>query len=463
MRHPLAPPSVDELLHKTEPDRLPRILHVSPLVGGEYAPWDTVIRLAPPSGLTSEEWWLGIRLARNQLLNPVPLHDASGAAFRVGMPDPVLRLVYEIDRRASQVARPSTRDQDAFDSLVEEAITSSQLEGAGTASRVARDMLRSGRKPMDHGERMIFNNFRAMEFVKDNVAEDLTPALVLDLHRVVAEHTLRDPNKAGQFRGEADHICVMDRYGTVVHRPPPAHELEERLNAMCRFANARNRSEDPFLHPIVRAIVLHFWVGHDHPFVDGNGRTARAIFYWSLLSRGYGLAEYVSVSRTLLREPGNYGRAFLHTETDGNDLTYFVLHQLNVIHSALEDLDRWQERKAAQVRQIDRLLAEFAESGQSAAESTGQSPESADPSADFNHRQRAVLAHAVRHPGARYTIRSHRRSHSVAYDTARTDLMELAKLDLLWQWREGKAYVFSPPEDLEKRLADWSRGNDPRQ
>ena len=197
MRHPLAPPSVDELLHKTEPDRLPRIIEVSPLVGGEYAPWDTVIRLAPPSGLTSEEWWLGIRLARNQLLNPVPLHDASGAAFGVGMPDPVLRLVYEIDRRASQVARPSAQDQDAFDSLVEEAITSSQLEGAGTASRVARDMLRSGRKPMDHGERMIFNNFRAMEFVKDNVAEDLTPALVLDLHRVVAEHTLRDPNKAG--------------------------------------------------------------------------------------------------------------------------------------------------------------------------------------------------------------------------------------------------------------------------
>lgn len=462
MRHPLAPLSVDELLHKTEPDRLPRILHVSPLVGGEYAPWDTVIRLAPPSGLTSEDWWLGIRLARNQLLNPVPLHDASGAAFGVGMPDPALRLVYEIDRRASKVARPSTRDQDAFESLVEEAITSSQLEGAGTASKVARDMLRSGRKPMDHGERMIFNNFRAMEFVKDNVAEELTPALVLDLHRVVAEHTLRDPNKAGQLRSEADRICVMDRYGTVVHRPPPAHELEERLKAMCRFANARDRPEDPFLHPIVRAIVLHFWVGHDHPFVDGNGRTARAIFYWSLLSRGYGLAEYISVSRTLLREPGNYGRAFLHTETDGNDLTYFVLHQLNVIRSALEDLDRRQDRKAAQVRQIDRLLAEAAESGQS-AESTGQSAESAAQSAHFNHRQRAVLAHAVRHPGARYTIRSHRRSHGIAYDTARTDLMELAEVDLLWQWREGRTYVFSPPEDLEKRLADWSRRNAARQ
>lgn len=146
MRLPLAPPSIEELFQRIDRDRIPQIVDLPPLVGGEYAPWEKVIRLVPPSGLSSEEWWLGIRLARNRLLNPVPLRDTDGARFRVGMPDPVLRLVHEIDQLASgrvqigeEVANPATRDRYVFDSLVEEAITSSQLEGAATTSKVARE------------------------------------------------------------------------------------------------------------------------------------------------------------------------------------------------------------------------------------------------------------------------------------------------------------------------------------
>ena len=439
MRRPLTPPSVDTLLDGMARDRVARIVAVPPLVKGEYVPWDTVTGLAPPEGLSSEEWWLGIRLARNRLLNPVPLRDVHGDPFLFGMPDPVLRLVHQIDQFASgrvqigeKVANPSTRDQYVFDSLVEEAITSSQLEGAATTSKVAREMLRSGRKPTDHGERMIMSNFRAMRFVKDNIAEPLTPEMVFDLHRMVAQDTLREPDKAGRFRSESDRIRVMDRYGTVLHRPPPADELQERLEVMCRFANAPDQPSDPFLHPVLRAIVLHFWIGHDHPFVDGNGRTARAIFYWSLLAQGYWLAEFISISRILRREPGEYGRAFLHTESDENDLTYFIVHQLNVIRRAVDDLNRYLDRKAAQVQKLDKLLTR---------------------SAQFNHRQKVVLAHAVRHPGARYSIRSHGRNHGVAYDTARTDLLELADFDLLSKWQEGRTYVFAAPEKLEERLA----------
>lgn len=446
MRQPLTPPSVEDLLHGKAGDKLAKIVAVSPLIGGEYAPWDTVIRRAPPQGLSSEEWWLGIRLARNQLLNPVPLRDVHGAPFLFGMPDPVLRLVHQIDQLVSgrvqmgeEVANPSTRDQYVFDSLMEEAITSSQLEGAATTSKVAREMLRSGRRPTDHGERMILNNFQAMKFVKRNMAEVLTPQMVFDLHRLVAQDTLRDPDKAGRLRSEADRIQVMDRYGNVLHRPPPAHELQDRLEAMCRFANARDRPEEPFLHPVLRAIVLHFWMGHDHPFVDGNGRAARAVFYWSLLSQGYWLAEYISISRILRREPGEYGRAFLHTESDGNDLTYFIVYQLDVIRRAVDDLNCYLNRKAAQVRRLDKMLAR---------------------SARFNHRQKALLAHAVRHPGARYSIRSHGRSHGVAYDTARNDLLELANFELLSKWQEGRTYVFGAPEKLERRLAAVGGGGD---
>ena len=65
-----------------------------------------------------------------------------------------------------------------------------------------------------------------------------------------------------------------------------------------------------FLHPVIRSILLHFWVAYDHPFVDGNGRNARALFYWSMLRHGFWLAEFFSISHEILKAPRKYYRAF---------------------------------------------------------------------------------------------------------------------------------------------------------
>jgi Fic family protein len=92
------------------------------------------------------------------------------------------------------------------------------------------------------------------------------------------------------------------------------------------------------VHPVVRAILIHFMLGYDHPFYDGNGRTARALFYWSLARSGYWLMEYVSISRLLRQAPAQYARAYRHTETDDNDTTYFIVHQLEVIQQAIAAL-----------------------------------------------------------------------------------------------------------------------------
>ena len=49
----------------------------------------------------------------------------------------------------------------------------------------------------------------------------------------------------------------------------------------------------------MRAILLHFWLAYDDPFLDGNGRTARILFFWLLRKHGYWLAEYLSISLSL--------------------------------------------------------------------------------------------------------------------------------------------------------------------
>src|SRR5262249_39502406 len=157
-------------------------------------------------------------------------------------------------------------------------------------------------------ERMILNNYQTMQSILEIKDKDLTADLVFRIHRLVTDGTLDDPSGAGRFRRPDEKVAVFDETGEVLHDPPAARELEGRMRLMCEFANAR--APDYFIHPLVRSIILHFWLAYDHPFLDGNGRTARALFYWSMLRSGYWLFEYVSISKAILRAPVQYGNAF---------------------------------------------------------------------------------------------------------------------------------------------------------
>lgn len=323
---------------------------------------------------------------------------------------------------------------------MEESITSSQLEGASTSRRQAKELLKTGRAPRDHSERMIMNNHRAMKFIRENRTERLTPALIFELHRILTENTLEtgDADKAGSFRDADDDICVFSREddSLPLHIPPKAAELPGRLQRLCDFANAENSpDEQGFIPTVIRAITLHFMIGFDHRFVDGNGRTARALFYWMMARERYWLMEYVSISRVLKKAPEKYMQAYLHTETDGNDLTYFLLHRLSVIKEPINDLHLYLEQRSHRVKETASLLK--------SSELQGQ----------LNHRQLALLQHALRNPGMEYTVKSHQGSHGIAQQTARTDLLALSdQHQLLRKLKVGKADVFIVPADLENRL-----------
>ena len=425
-------PQVIQLLGQAE---------VGALVRGSYFHWDELQHREPPSGLDLKTWWLGIRMARRGSINPLPLLDKEGRPFVFGVPEPIQIHLHHIDQEAAGTLRsamegptPGHRDEYLLRSLFEEAITSSQLEGASTTRRVAEAMLREGRKPKDHGERMIYNNYLTMRAVQAIREEPVTPSRILELHRQVTEGMLEDPADAGRLRRSDDVRVVNTDDDAILHQPPLAKELPERLERLCAFANAPE-SSSPFVHPVLRAILLHFMIGYDHPFADGNGRTARALFYWSMLRSGYWLTEFISISSVLRKAPVQYGLAYLHTETDGGDTTYFLIHQLETIRKAIDALKMFLHRKAEEQRGVDRLLAPASDLG-----------------AKLNHRQRGLLAHALRHPEAVYTIAAHQGLHGVVYQTARTDLMALAETGLLLMGRSGRGHAFTVPSDLRERI-----------
>ena len=201
------------------------------------------------------------------------------------------------------------------------------------------------------------------------------------------------------------------------------------MEALVDFANADPNSA-PFVHPLVRAAILHFWLAFEHPYVDGNGRTARALFYWHMLKSGYWLFEFLTISRIIHASSMKYYRSFLYSEQDDNDLTYFLVFQLEVARRALADLHaRLHEMAAQQQRTRSLKLA-----------------------ASLNARQRALIDHALRNPTQIYTFESHQHSHGITYQTARTDLLGLSARGLLVETGSLRPREFYPAADLERKL-----------
>jgi|CZKG01.1.fsa_nt_gi Fic family protein len=436
-----SPPNFRSLVAQLGADRIVELLLLGIVEDGRnYVHWDKLRQLEPPANLSHAEWWLLIKWGRQPVQRVIPLADSGGAPFVYGVPDLVARRLHYVDQRCSgevAMAQVVTADEHArrqylVNSLMEEAIRSSQLEGATTTRRVAKELLRTGRAPKDRSERMIFNNYRALQYMRDGMDDKLTPATVLELQRILTEGTLDNPDAAGRLqRPDEERIAIVDRTdGSVIHSPPPADQLPARLQALCDFAN-EVENLDRFIHPVIRAILLHFWLAYDHPFEDGNGRTARALFYWYMRTRGYWLVEYLSISRILRNAPSKYARSFLLTETDERDTTYFIVYQLDVIQRAVEQLHRYLRQKISDVRDVERLLKG---------------------SSHFNHRQLALLGNAIRTPDASYTFQTHAASHGVTHETARNDLIPLVEMGLLEQRRQGRRFIFTPPLNLSDLL-----------
>ncbi len=439
MRFPQRPPPLD--LARLPPEVIPRLLaEFSPVLpDGRYLHWDDLRNRPAPEGLTAEQRWLGQAWARrsSRVLIPGLLSDQDQPFWFCRL-DEIERATHQLDRQdaAKQLLRSmgdaAAQQQYRIDQIIEEAINSSLLEGAKLTTRAqAKAMIRDGSSPRTHGDRMVVNNYKAMERLLQMVKAPLQLDDLLEIHSILGADALDTLDGAGRLRTVDENVRVEDSAtGDVWFVPPPAHELPERLARMLEFAN--NDDPRPFLHPLVRAIVLHFWLAYLHPFVDGNGRMARALFYWQMLRSGYEFAQYLSISGPIDRSRRSYYLAFAYTETDDGDLTYFLLHQLGVLRRATSDLAAHLDERAERFKTLHTALTN--------AET-------------LNHRQQEVLMYLVRKPHQPVTVAGHQNSHGVTYLTARKDLRDLENQGYLRRVRVGKTDRYFPTADLMKRVA----------
>ncbi|MHB1324977.1 MAG: Fic family protein [Thermoleophilia bacterium] len=437
MKIPQPPPK-----GRLSPDKFANFLGSEPLrklitrANEEYLYWDKLKYKPMPEGLPPEEVWHYLKLVRGTQRRATPIRDSHNHYFTYWLPDAAQRHLHTIDMQAAgrigadqSILSSASRDRYLVSSLMEEAIASSQIEGAATTRAVAKEMLRTGRKPQNKAERMIVNNYLTIMKLRNISSQQLTPDVLKNLHISMTEGTLQNPEDAGRYRRDEDQIVVQDQ-GVTLHIPPSANLIPRELDRLCRFAN--EDKDDHFMHPVVKGILLHFWIGYLHPYIDGNGRTARALFYWYMLSRGYWLFEFLSISQAILKGRAKYDKAFLYSEIDGLDSTYFVMFNLETVVKSLNKLHEYLERKQLEASEMGVILSEI----------TG-----------LNYRQQALLRKAIQNSDAQFTIASHMNSHNIAYATSRSDLFDLAERGLLTREKIGRKILFLVPNDLGKRLS----------
>ena len=296
----------------------------------DFEYWDTVKYKKCPPECTPTDLWTYVKAAR--IKSAITVWEKYGVSL--SLTNNMQKKCHEIDMNwggswgADATIDSKTKEQYLVSSLMEEAIYSSMMEGASTTRKVAKEMLRKKVAPKDKSQQMIHNNYQTIQFIIAHKNEPLTEDLLLHVHRLMTENTMQSPEDAGRFRTNNDVVVENGITHETVHTPPSYEEIPQFIKDLCLFFNQNDDKQ--FIHPIIRGIIIHFMISYIHPFADGNGRTARAMFYWYMLRKGYWLTEYLSISRVIAKSKKSYEKAFLYAEADQMDIGYFVAYNLRV-------------------------------------------------------------------------------------------------------------------------------------
>jgi len=365
--------------------------------------WDSVKYKKSPAGYTPAQLWTFVKAAR--LKTSIKVWWKYGV--KLSLTNEMQKMCHKFDMfwggRGGFDSTIDTNDKEQYliSSLMEEAIYSSQMEGAATTREVAKEMLRKKMTPRDKSQQMIHNNYQTIQFIVDHKDEPLSEELLLQVHRLMTEKTMQNPDDSGRFRMHNDIVVENGITHETVHTPPSYEEIAQFVCDLCEFFNETN--DQQFIHPIIRGIIIHFMISYVHPFTDGNGRTARAMFYWYMLRQGYWLTEYLSISRVIAKSKKSYEKAFLYTEADEMDMGYFVAYNLRVLEQSFIQLQGYIKRKQEEKKAANFYLR----------------------MGDFNQRQAQIIKIFADDPSALITIKDLQVKFGVSPTTAKSDILGL--------------------------------------
>ncbi|MDE9518841.1 Fic family protein [Xenorhabdus bovienii] len=413
---------------------------------GRYLHWSQLKWRVPSK--EAENIWYAVKFRRDQAKKSMGLFDKNGNEFHFCIHDslePKLHKIVQLGAgkvaaiAGSQASGHIQQNYLVSSLLMEEAITSAQLEGAATTRADAKKMLEEELAPSTPDEKMILNNYMLLRLADKRKQEPLTRDLMLEFHRIATHGVSENENIPGEFRCSNDIYIGND--DNPLFYPPNHEELENRLEELCVFANENHNGEDgrKFIPPVIKAIILHFMMGYEHAFRDGNGRTARAIFYWYMLKNGYDIFEYISISKVIKEHTKDYGMSYLYVQKDYGDLTYFIDFNVNIILSAFDELQEYLKVKTKEFYEIVNVL------------------ENSKYKSKLNFIQKDLIKKGIKEPGRLFKVKSVQNVYDVSENTARKLLRELEAMNIFLPIKIRRTTHYIAPADLRSRLNKISK------
>ncbi len=404
----------------------------------EYLSWKEIKRKNwLPKEISAITFWEYVKLKRWRGRD-TPIRTPEGGSFKWSNLRHYERLLNDIDKTNlggrllnlvdTNIMSEEEKRRHLSRSLIEESIASAQIEGAHTTREQAKKMIKEGRTPANNSERMIYNNYKTIQYIEENLKNrNLDEQTLLDLHEMLTRDTLDKPDQAGRYRLPEEYIEVgSDLEDKVAYIPPPVEFVKEQMSWLIDWANDKFEMGD-FMHPVIKAIALHFWIGFLHPFFDGNGRMARALFYWYLLHNGYWAFAYIPVSTRIKKSPKQYAWSYIYSEQDDNDLTYFIDYNMRQIELARKDFEEYLAEQLSKSEDRSKLFSNFP---------------------DFNTRQIELIHHFQSKPKDRTNITALSRIYGVTPATAVKDLKIMEEARLLHKKRQGRNVFYYPTDKL---------------
>lgn len=370
-----------------------------------YLHWhDLQQKQMPVQGINHKQWWQLLKAKRRARIQRLPF-TVNNDTFYWVLDDDLLKQLTEVERALSIYLPQKFLRRLSADNFIVETVASVQLSNDAVNEQQAHGVLRTGRPIGGDMEKLLESHYYALS---EQLPEKLTPESVLSLQQqLMADDSV-------SWRTQNDLLKHEDQ---ALYVAPPVSEIQPALQQLCDFANQHNHQQ--YMPPLLKAIILHYLLAVIRPFHQGNGRLARALFYWQCLKAGYQFMEVVSLSKALLADKELYYQAFLLAQTDSNDITYFLMQQLGAIATAIGDT-------CHELEQLSTI--------------TQQHP------VELNPRQQHILAEMRQRPSHQYRLARYKKRMQITYETSRTDLMKLAKKGYAKKVKVGKAFVYSVGE-----------------
>jgi len=145
----------------------------------------------------------------------------------------------------------------------------------------------------------------------------ITEEFIQHIHRLTVNKLLEE-EKMGQYR-TTQVVVKNSRTGEVSFTPPPSHEVRFQMQELEDFINS-----DTDLHAVLKSGIFHYEFVRIHPFVDGNGRVARALSTFILYKEGYDIRKFFSLEEYFDNEASRYYASLKSVAAKNGDLTEWL-------------------------------------------------------------------------------------------------------------------------------------------